>query len=50
MEAKEIGLSIDASQIDVETVRLCYLIKSKLREKEEKKPIPKQGGKRRGGR
>jgi len=36
-EATEIGLTINADCLDVETVRLVYLLKTKIREREEKK-------------
>ena len=49
-EAKEIGLSVDVSALDTETVHLVYLIKQKLRAREERKSAAKTGGAKRRGR
>lgn len=49
-EAKEIGLSVDVSALDAETVHLVYLIKQKLRAREERKSAAKTGGAKRRGR
>lgn len=49
-EAKEIGLTVDVSALDAETVHLVYLIKQKLKAREERKTAGKTGGAKRRGR
>ena len=48
MEAKEIGLVVNATELDVETVRLVYLLKTKIRERDDAKAPSKQGAMGRG--
>lgn len=43
-EAKELGLSVPVDCVDVETMQLVYLLRSKLKEREEKRT--KAGGRR----
>lgn len=49
-EAKEIGLTVDVTSLDAETIHLVYLIKRKLKERVERKKPAKSGGAKRRGR
>lgn len=49
-EAKELGLSIDASTLDVETIHLVYLLKEKLQARQAKADSSKSKGVKRRGR
>lgn len=48
VECKEIGVHVDASSLDAETVHLVYLIKRALSDREQKKAAVTKGVTRRG--